>query len=144
MLVGIFMSRKRLKTHDLVPAVRIDLQLAAAVPANKVNALRGIGILHQDPGGAGLPYADHGDHRQHAARKLYEHKALFPDFVRLQPGIDAPGQIIELGIGDSLGMHIIKQDRSPWVHPGILLQPVNDRFHVPAPCQCRVSISLIY
>ena len=114
---------------NVVPVVHGDFHLAAAVLADIVDALRGIGVLHQRPGGPRLPDADHGDHRQYAARQIDQHEGLFSDLVCLQPGIDAPRHVVQLRIGDALGMRLVEQNRRAGVHLGILLQSINNCFH---------------
>ena len=128
-LVRILVPGERLTAHDVFPVVHGDFQLALAVLPDIVDALRSIGVLYQRPGCARLPHADHGDHRQHAARQIDQHKGLFSDLVCLQPGIDTPGHIVQLGIGDALGMHLIKEDRCVGVSFGVLLQFIKYRFH---------------
>ena len=127
-LVRVLVPGKRGESHDLVPVLGTDLKPAAAVLADIADALRRIGVLHQGPGSAGLPHADHGDDGQHAAGQVDEHKVLPADFVLLQPAVYAAGEIVQLGIGDALCMRIVKQNRRTRVHPGIALQSLNDGF----------------
>ena len=128
-LARILVPGERLTAHDVFPVVHGDFQPAVAVLPDIVDALRGIGVLYQCPGCARLPDADHGDYRQHAARQINQHKVLFSDLIGLQPGIDPPRHIIQLGIGDALGMRLVKEDRRAGVHLRVLLQFINDCFH---------------
>ena len=129
MIARVLMAAKRLAPHDVIPVLHGDFHFAAAVLTDIVDPLRGIGVLYQRPGRSRLPHADHGNHRQHTARKIDQNEVLFSDFVRFQPGIDASRQIIQLGIGDTLCMRIVKEDRCTGVHLGIMLQSFNYCFH---------------
>ena len=140
MLIGILVPLKGLSEHDGLPDLHGDLQFAAAVPADIVDALRRVGVLHQGPGRSRLPHTDHGDHRQHPARQIDQNKVFLPDPVFLQPPVDPPGHIVQTGISDALGVGIVKQDRGVGIRRGVTPQPFNDRFHDLSPVKLLLDI----
>ena len=128
-LVRRFISGKRRGMHHVRPVVRVQLKPASAVFTDVVDPFRRIGILHQRPGGAGAPYADHGDHRHDAPRQVQQDEGFLSDAALLQVGVDAAAHVLQLGVGDAFGVRIVEQDRLIRFLRGILLQLFNDVVH---------------
>ena len=88
MRIRLLIPGKRFKGHDAVPVPGIQFRRAAAVFADVLNPLRGIGIFHQRPGGTRFPDTDHGNHRHNATGQVDEDKLVLSDSFLLQPCID--------------------------------------------------------
>ena len=108
--------------HDLFPGVGVQLKFAAAVLADVVDTLGCVGVLHQRPGSACLPDAEHGDHRHDASGQVDQHKVLFADAVIGKIGIDPAAHVVELRIGDTLCVCLVKQNGGVGVFLCILFQ----------------------
>ena len=129
-LIRHFIAGKRRGVHHLRPVVRVQLKPATAVLPDVVDPLRRVGILHQGPGCAGFPDADHGNDRHDAPGQVQQHKVLPADAVLLQESINFSAHLFELGIGDALAMGIVKQDCFIRLPGSVLFQLFNDVIHM--------------
>ena len=109
-LIRRFKAGKRLGTHDLIPVLSGNLQLAAAVRADIADALGSIGILYQRPCGAGFPDTDHRDDRKNAAGQIDEDKILTTDAALFEIGVYAGAHIVQLRVGDSPCMCFVEKN----------------------------------
>ena len=116
----------RLCRHQLVPAGGVQLIPAAAVGTYVVNTVGRVGILHQRPRRARLPYADHRDDGHYAARQVDQHKVLFADPLGAEVGIDPAAHVIKLGVSNSLRVRLVIQYCGVWLFACILLQKFNN------------------
>ena len=97
--------------HHIFPVGGGKLGFAAAVPADKLNALRSVGILDQRPRRARFPYADHRDNRHDAARKIDQHKILPADSLVGKIGEYSSAQIVELSVCNAFRVGFVKENR---------------------------------
>ena len=111
MHVGLFVSLQRLRPHHFVPVLGVQFKLASAVFSDIFDPFRRVGILHQRPGRAGFPDADHAENRKYAAGQAQEHKVFLADPVIFQVSVYPAAHVVHLGIGDSFSVGFVKQDR---------------------------------
>ena len=122
--VRLNMSGEGLQAHHFLPVCRTQFIPASAVLPDKADPVRRIGVLDQDPRRAGFPDPDHGNDREDAAGEIEQDKVLLADPLLFQPCIDPARHLIQLMIGDSLCICLIKKDRGKGIPPGILLKSV--------------------
>ena len=127
MRIRLNMSRERFHAHHVLPVCRAELCLTAAVLPDKADPVRRIGVFDQGPGGTGFPDSDHGNDREHAPGKVDQDKILPADPFPFQPGIDPAGHLIQLMIGNSLRINLIKKNRGKGIPLRIFFKPVQYR-----------------
>ena len=122
--VRLNMTGERLQTHYLLPVCRVELILTSAVLTDKADPVRRIDVLDQGPRCAGFPDPDHGNDRKDTAGEIDQDEILLADSLLFQPCVDPARHLIQLMIGDSFCISLIKKDRGKGIPPGILLKSV--------------------
>ena len=122
MRLGISIALFGLEVHNLLPCIGVNLKLAAAVIADISDSVGSVGILNQRPRRACLPHADHGDNRHNSARQVNQDKVLLADALVCQVRVNSAAEIVELSVGNTLGLRLVKENRCVWVFFCILFE----------------------
>ena len=125
-VVGNGVTCLRLCSHQLVPALGVELVLAAAVVADIVDSVGCVCILNQRPCRACLPDADHRNNGHNTSGQIDQDKVLPAYSLCAEVGVYPAAHLVELSVCNTLGMSLVKQDCSVGLFSCILLKQFND------------------